>query len=135
MSMKIGELAKRAGVNIQTVRYYERQHLLAVPERTAGGYRQYTADDLRRLHFIRRAKALGFTLSEIRDLLDLRVSAGATAGDVRRRAQEKIADVDRKLEDLVRIRQALGEFLGSCDAHGPPDECMLIRAVQGEPQT
>jgi MerR family transcriptional regulator, copper efflux regulator len=130
--MKIGELAERAGVNVQTVRYYERRDLLPEPERTASGYREYGEADVRRLHFILRAKALGFTLSEIRDLLDLRASAGATAEDVRRRAQVKIEDVEGKLRDLRRIRDGLGRVVASCDAHGPPEECALIHALQGE---
>jgi MerR family transcriptional regulator, copper efflux regulator len=130
--MKIGELAERAGVNVQTVRYYERRDLLPEPERTASGYREYDEADLRRLHFILRAKELGFTLTEIRDLLDLRASSGATADDVRRRAQAKIDDVDRKLRDLQRIRDGLARVVRSCDAHGPPEECALIHALHGE---
>jgi MerR family transcriptional regulator, copper efflux regulator len=130
--MKIGELADRAGVNVQTVRYYERRALLPEPERTASGYREYDVADLRRLQFILRAKELGFTLTEIRDLLGLRSSTGATADDVRRRAQEKIDDVDRRLRDLKRIHDGLARVVRSCDAHGPPDECALIHALHGE---
>lgn len=130
--MKIGELADRTGVNVQTVRYYERRDLLPEPERTASGYREYDADDLRRLHFILRAKELGFTLTEIRDLLGLRASTGATADDVRRRAQEKIDDVEGKLRDLQRIHEGLARVVRSCDAHGAPEECALIHALQGE---
>jgi MerR family transcriptional regulator, copper efflux regulator len=130
--MKIGELAEHAGVNVQTVRYYERRDLLPEPERTASGYREYDVDDVRRLNFILRAKELGFTLSEIRDLMGLRASTGATADDVRRRAQEKIEDVEGKLRDLQRIRDGLARVVRSCDAHGPPDECALIHALQGE---
>jgi MerR family transcriptional regulator, copper efflux regulator len=130
--MKIGELAGHAGVNVQTVRYYERRDLLPEPERTASGYREYDADDLRRLRFILRAKELGFTLTEIRDLLGLRASTDATADDVRRRAQEKIDDVEGKLRDLQRIHEGLARVVRSCDAHGPPDECALIHALHGE---
>jgi MerR family transcriptional regulator, copper efflux regulator len=130
--MKIGELADRAGVNVQTVRYYERRNLLPEPERTASGYRRYDADDLQRLQFILRAKELGFTLSEVRDLLGLRASSGASADDVRRRAQEKIEDVEGKLRDLQRIREGLVRVVRSCDAHGPPEECALIHALHGE---
>jgi MerR family transcriptional regulator, copper efflux regulator len=131
--MKIGELADSAGVNVQTVRFYERRGLLPQPERTASGYREYDEADLHRLRFILRAKELGFTLSEIRDLLDLRSSAGATADDVRIRAQEKIKDVEGKLRDLQRIRDGLGRVVSSCDAHGPPEECALIHALHGDP--
>jgi MerR family transcriptional regulator, copper efflux regulator len=130
--MKIGELANRAGVNVQTVRYYERRDLLPEPERTASGYREYADADLRRLHFILRAKELGFTLTEIRDLLDLSASTGATADDVRRRAQVKIGAVEEKLRDLQRIREGLARVVRSCDAHGPSHECALIHALHGE---
>lgn len=129
--MKIGELAEQADVNIQTIRYYERRGLVPEPDRTGSGYREYGEDDLTRLHFIRRAKDLGFTLSEIVELLDLEMSAGASAEDVRRRAREKILDVESKLRDLRRIRQALRHVVSSCEAHGPPEECALIYALRG----
>lgn len=131
--MKIGELADRAGVNIQTVRYYERRDLIPEPDRTDAGYREYGEADLNRLRFILRAKELGFTLAEIRELLELRASPGATAGDVRGRAVAKMEAVDAKLRDLRRIQEGLRRVVRSCDAHGPPEECALIHALQGEP--
>ena len=130
--MKISELAGQAKVSVQTVRYYERRNLLDDPRAKQLGYREYGDQDLRRLRFILRAKGLGFTLSEIRELLGLRASSGKSADDVRRRAHDKIADVDRKLEDLQRIRVALGRVVNACDAHGPIDSCTLIHALEGE---
>lgn len=128
--MRIGELAQLAGVNVQTVRYYERRHLLREPHRTPGGYREYDRHDLLRFRFILRAKELGFTLGEIEELLDLRVDPRRTADDVRVRAQEKIAATDRKIRDLQRIRAALQHLVGTCEAHGPVSECALIHAIE-----
>ncbi len=127
--MKIGELAQLAGVNIQTVRYYERRSLLREPGRTPNGYREYDRHDLLRLRFILRAKDLGFTLSEIDELLALRVDPRRTADDVRVRAEEKIASTNRKIRDLKRIRAALQRLIGSCEAHGPVSQCALIHAI------
>ena len=127
--MQIGELAERAGVNVQTVRYYERRGLLPEPERKASGYRIYDEGDALRLRFILRAKALGFTLSEIVELLDLRVDPHRTADDVRRHAEEKIADVESKIRDLRKIRRVLRQVVESCKAHGSPEECALMHAI------
>jgi MerR family mercuric resistance operon transcriptional regulator len=128
--MKIGELAHHAGVNVQTVRYYERRNLLPEPDRTRSGYREYDQHDLLRLRFILRAKELGFTLSEIEELLALRVDPTRTADDVRARALEKIAATDRKIRDLKRIRAALHHLVDSCEAHGPVAQCALIHAIE-----
>lgn len=127
--MRIGELAERTGVSVQTVRYYERRGLLPEPERTTSGYRTYDAGDLQRLQFILRAKTLGFTLSEIADLLELRVDPQSTANEVRLRAREKIADVDARLRDLRQIRRVLGRLVESCEARGAPEECALMHAI------
>jgi len=113
-SMTIGALAERAGVNVQTVRYYERRGLLAAPQRTPSGYRVYSDDTLDRLRFIRRAQELGFTLTEIEELLVLRLDPRTTASVVKARAEAKIADVDRRIHDLERIKHALTQIrLGS----------------------
>jgi len=127
--MQIGEMAERAGVSVQAVRYYERRGLLPEPGRKASGYRIYEASDALRLRFILRAKALGFTLSEIEELLDLRVDPRRTADDVRRRAEKKIADVDAKIRDLREIRRVLGQVVESCKARGSPEKCALMHAI------
>lgn len=127
--MQIGELAERADVNVQTVRYYERRGLLPEPDRTRSGYRSYDGHDLLRLRFILRAKGLGFTLSEVEELLALRVDPRRTADDVRERALEKIADTDAKIRDLEAIRAALERLVDACDAHGSPEECALMHAI------
>ena len=128
--MRISDLARRAGVNLQTVRYYERRGLLADPRGRAFGYREYGDATLERLTFIRRAQELGFTLSEIAELLALRVDARTTAGQVKERAQAKIAEVDAKLRDLERIRHALHHLTGACrGGRGPIGDCPLLEAL------
>ena len=128
--MLIGELARRAGVNVQTVRYYERRGLLADPRAREQGYREYTNATLERLRFIRRAQELGFTLTEIGELLALRLDAGATAAAVKARAAEKVAEIDAKLRDLERIRAALTHLAGQCaGGKAPLGDCPLLDAL------
>src|SRR5690554_4508377 len=110
--MRIGELAKLAGVNIQTIRYYERRGLLTAPVRLESGYREYTPACLERMRFIRRAQDLGFTLSEIETLLTLRQDENTTAAQVKDRALAKIAAVEKKIADLETIRRALVHMAG-----------------------
>ncbi len=130
--MKTGELAEKAGVNVQTVRYYERRNLLPGPERTESGYRSYDERDLLRLRFILRAKNLGFTLSEVKELLDLRADPDRTVADVRQRALDKIADTEAKIRDLEGIRSALRRLVDACDAHDSIEQCALMHAIGAE---
>jgi MerR family transcriptional regulator, copper efflux regulator len=126
-TMRIGELARRAGVNVQTVRYYERRGLLHDPRGRGDGYREYTEATIARLRFIRRAQELGFTLAEIDELLTLRLDPGTTADEVRSRAEAKIAEVEAKIRDLERIRHALGHLAGQCHGgHGPVGDCPFL---------
>lgn len=128
--MKIGELARDARVNVQTVRYYERRGLLVDPRGTPEGYRDYDGVTLARLLFIRRAQELGFTLAEIAELLALRLDPHTTADAVKRRASEKIEEIDARIHDLERIRGALDHLAGSCRGdHGPAGECPLLEAL------
>src|SRR6266478_5418885 len=99
-TLTVGELARRAHVNRETVRYYERRRLLPRPARTTAGYRVFTDDAVRRLRFIRHAQMLGFTLGEIGDLLALRVASANTCERVRKQTEAKIADVEKKIETL-----------------------------------
>lgn len=129
-SMGIGTLAKRAGVGIDTVRYYERSGLLAPSRRLASGYRRYTALELARLRFIRRAQALGFTLNEVRDLLAL--SAKRDVARVKRSAQAKLEDVDEKIAALQKIREGLATLVAACPGHGRAADCPILQALGGE---
>ena len=127
--MKIGELAQQAQVSIDTVRYYERQGLLPEPLRRASGYREYGAGDIRRLRFVRRAKALGFTLIEIRDLLDLSSHRDDDMADMKATAIVKLVEVEEKLAELTRIRDALKTLLASCPGHGALEQCPILNAL------
>ena len=113
-SLTIGKVAKRAGVGVETVRFYEREGLIPQPARRSSGYRQYQPDAIRRIQFIRHAKELGFTLKEIAELFELRVDPESTCADVRKRARAKIADIDQKIERLVRMKSALGRLVNKC---------------------
>ncbi|MCY7355571.1 MAG: heavy metal-responsive transcriptional regulator [Lysobacter sp.] len=127
--MKIGELARRAGVNIDTVRYYERQSLLPAPHRMALGYRHYDPGDVARLRFVRRAKVLGFTLIEIRDLLKLSDHRDDDMGELKAVAGEKLADVESKLVELTCIRDGLKTLVDACPGHGALAQCPILHAL------
>jgi MerR family copper efflux transcriptional regulator len=125
-SLSIGEVARSAGVGVETVRFYEREGLVPEPARRPSGYRQYPPDTVRRIRFVQAAKKLGFTLKEIRQLLSLRVAAESTCADVRDLALAKLADVNAKLAALLRIRDALARLAASCTGEGPTSECPLL---------
>jgi MerR family transcriptional regulator, copper efflux regulator len=127
--MKIGELAQRVGVGIDTVRYYERQGLLPAPTRLASGYRNYARADVARLRFVRRAKALGFTLVEIRELLALSGRREDDMGGLKEAATAKLTDVETKLAELTRIRDGLRVLVASCPGHGALEQCPILNAL------
>ena len=127
--LTIGEVARRGGVGVETVRFYEREGLLAEPARRASGYRQYGDDAVPCLRFIRRAKTLGFTLKEIAELLALRDAPHATRADVRRQAQSKVADIEAKVRDLQRMRKALMALTATCHGDGPAGGCPILEAL------
>ena len=128
-SLTIGKVASRAGIGVETVRFYERQGLLAEPDRRASGYRQYGEDVVARLRFIRRAKELGFTLKEVAELLALRHDPAATRSDVRERVRAKVEDIEAKVRDLMRIKGVLLGLEQTCHGHGPADDCPILRAI------
>lgn len=130
----IGQTAKRAGVGIETIRFYERKGLIAPPPRRASGYRQYPAETVDRLRFIKRAKDLGFSLKEIGELLALRVTPGTTCGHVKRRAETKIADIDGRIRALRRMRRALDKLTKACDGKAPIRDCPILESLDdGKP--
>jgi len=129
-ALTIGQAARQAGVGVETVRFYERQGLLDAPPRRASGYRQYAPDIVARLHFIRRAKELGFTLKEIRELLSLRVAPETTCGEVKQQAEAKIADINAKLRDLQRMKMALAQLVDACSGSGPTSQCPILDALE-----
>ncbi len=128
--MKIGELAQRAEVGIDTVRYYERRGLLPTPRRQLSGYRTYSSNDAARLRFVRRAKELGFALSEIRELLALSDHREVDMAAMRAAAVGKLADIDAKLADITRIRDGLRKLVESCPGHGALAQCPILGALE-----
>jgi MerR family mercuric resistance operon transcriptional regulator len=126
-ALKTGELARQAGVNLQTIRYYERQGLLPRPARTQAGYRMFAPETVGRVRFIKRAQELGFSLREIRALLALRVDGRTSCAEVRRRAQAKAADVEKKIRALEEIRAALERLTAACSGRGPVGECPILQ--------
>ncbi len=128
----VGQLAKLAGINVETVRYYERTGIMPQPRRKPSGYRYYTEEDLARLKFILHAKELGFTLREIRELLELRVDPETTCEDVRQQAEAKLTDIEQKIADLQRIHNALQKLAAACREKGPTGECPILEALEEE---
>src|SRR3989449_10809256 len=126
------ELAKRGGVNLETIRYYERQGLLTKPPRSAGGYRLFSPDSVRRVRFIKRAQELGFSLKEIKELLALRIAPGSTRADVRKRAEAKIADIEEKVQHLLAMKKALVRLSETCCGSGPASECPILESLSLE---
>ena len=122
------QLAAKAGVINETIRYYERKGLLLPPERTLGGFRQYKVDDLKRLKFIMMAKEHGFTLKEIKELLELRVSTQSSCNDVREMVQTKIKIIEEKIRELQQIKNALKHLMINCHIQSPADECPILNA-------
>jgi MerR family mercuric resistance operon transcriptional regulator len=131
-SLTIGQLAKIAGVGVETVRFYERKGLLAEPNRRPSGYRQYGEEVVNRLRFIKRAKELGFTLNEIKDLLSLRLDPTTTCADVKERAEEKIDDIEAKIRTLRRMKNALVKVTKACSGRGGTSECPILEALDKE---
>lgn len=128
-ALTIGRLARQAGVGVETIRFYEREGLIAQPDRRPSGYRQYQPDVVRRVRFIRHAKELGFTLKEIQELLELRVDPRSTCEDVRKRAQAKVADIEKRIASLDRMKTALVRLGRRCRGKGPTSECPILEEL------
>lgn len=133
-AMMIGEIARLSGTGAETIRYYERVGVLPVPERRPSGYRRYDASTLARLTYIRQAKDLGFTLAEIRELLDL-ASAPSDCGRIRRRAEGKIRAIEGKIRSLQRMRRSLRKILEQCRGEDSADACPLQHRTGKQPTT
>ena len=117
--LSIGQVAKQTGVTVETVRFYEKQGLIELPQRSESGYRQYPVETTKRVHFIQHAKEVGFTLKEVAELLALRREPGTSCSDIKLRATQKIETVDQKIKDLQLIRAALARMILKC--HGSRD--------------
>jgi Hg(II)-responsive transcriptional regulator len=128
--LTIGKLAEQAHVNRETVRYYERRRLLPRASRSMSGYRVFPDEALRRLRFIRHAKVLGFSLNEIRELLTLRVNSIDTCDRVRERTEVKVADLERKIQALQQMKDALSELVAACARRGKTNDCPILDSLE-----
>jgi MerR family transcriptional regulator, copper efflux regulator len=126
----IGQVARGAGVGVETVRFYEREGLITSPPRPSSGYRDYPPDTVARIRFIRRAKDLGFSLAEVAGLLALSARAATECDDVRQRAETKIADIDGRIRDLRAVRDALSRLASDCVPGRPAVECPILNALR-----
>ncbi len=128
--MSIGELSKMSGVGIETIRYYERLGLLKPTSRKASGYRVFNRDSYRTLRFLKHAQELGFTLSEIKDLLRLRADKESRCNDVKTRAEKHLKDVEEKIERLTSIREVLSKLIDQCRSRKTDDRCPILNCFE-----
>jgi MerR family copper efflux transcriptional regulator len=128
--LTIGEVAERAKVHIETLRYYERRGLVASPPRSIANYRLYPEDAVRRVRFIKRAQELGFTLKEIKELLSIRAVPEAGCAEVRSQAEAKIKDIDEKIGSLTAMRRVLTKLVAECLGEGPLTDCPILDTLE-----
>jgi Hg(II)-responsive transcriptional regulator len=128
-SLRIGEVARRIGCTVETIRLYEKKGLLTQPVRKPSGYRIYEEDDIARLRFIRKAKTLGFTLSEIKELLAMRPDPVRACSDVQRQAELKIADIDERMQALLRMKKVLVKLVKGCKGRTMTNQCPILKAL------
>ena len=130
--LTIGKVAHFGGVGVETVRFYEREGLIADPPRSDSGYRHYPEDTVARLRFIKKAKELGFSLKEIRELLSLKAKPSGSCAEVQSQAMSKIAEIDQKIVVLQAMRKALRGLVEECAGTGPRTECPILNALEAE---
>ncbi len=130
--LTIGELANRSRVNLETIRYYEREKLLPAPPRLQSGYRSFPSESVKRIRFIKQAQELGFSLKEIKELLELQIDPSSTGGDVRKRAEAKIADIEAKIKTLSAMKKALTQLTSACNGEGLISECPILESLGSE---
>lgn len=131
-TFNIGALAKACEVSVQAIRYYEKEKLLQEPARTVSGYRQYSSAAVKRLRFIRRAKELGFTLDEIRNLLAISDSKDADKSEVKQLTDQKISLIAERIADLERVQTALSNLSDLCSGEGCVESCPIIEALNAD---
>jgi MerR family transcriptional regulator, mercuric resistance operon regulatory protein len=132
--MRSSQVAAEAGVNVQTLRYYERRGLLAEPQRLPSGYRAYGSDAVRRVRFVKRAQQLGFSLEEIDGLLELAAGGPRSCETARAVAADKLAELDEKISSLTVMRASLLQLIATCERPPRLRECPLLEALGSEPE-
>ncbi len=130
--LTIGGVAKKAGVNRETLRYYERRGLMLPLSRSDSGYRLYSEEAPKVVRFIKRAKSLGFSLDEVEGLLSLRQNSQRSCADVRALASERLADIDLKISQLQAVRSRLAELASACSAGGLAPDCPMLDSLQND---
>jgi len=128
--LTIGKLAKKTEVGIDTIRYYERRGLIPEPRRRESGYRQYSDEMIKHIIFIRHAKDLGFSLKEIQELLSLKLDSKRPCSKVKNKAESKIADIEGKIKNLQRMKNALVKLTKACKGKGPVTKCPILEALE-----
>ncbi|NCP23865.1 MAG: helix-turn-helix domain-containing protein [Erythrobacter sp.] len=131
--MRIGELARATGVKTETIRYYEREGILAAPPRTQANYRDYGPNETSRLHFIRRARNLGFSMAQVRELLDLAGDKSQSCAEVDVLTRTHLFEVDRKIAELKSLRTELSRMLENCE-QGAIGDCLIVEALAQQPK-
>ena len=131
-TLTIGRVAREGGVNLETIRYYEREGLLPKPPRTPAGYRMFPKETARRVRFIKRAQELGFSLKEIRELLSLRTKPGAKRADMRALTEGKISDIEQKIRTLEAMKRSLQRLTERCNGLGSLTACPIIESLDEE---
>ncbi|MGH9129172.1 MAG: MerR family DNA-binding protein [Acidimicrobiales bacterium] len=132
--MRSSEVAVAAGVNVQTLRYYERRGLLAEPERLGSGYRAYRPDTVRVVRFVKRAQALGFSLEEVESLLELAAGGPSNCDIAKQMAEQKVAQLDAKIASLVSMRDSLGRLVATCAEPRSQRDCPLLHTCDDQPR-
>ncbi len=127
--LSIGKIAKRAGVSVETIRFYEREGLIEEPARKESGYRQYIEVDVKKLVFIQRAKGLGFSLKEIKGLMTLRADPKTTSREIKQAAQSKLDDIEKKIKMLQSMRRSLKSLVDKCPGKGATSDCPILDAL------
>jgi MerR family mercuric resistance operon transcriptional regulator len=130
--LTIGEVAKQARVHVETLRYYERQGLLASPLRSTSNYRLYADDTVRRVRFVKAAQMLGFSLKEIQELLSLQAAPQTSCANIHMRAVSKITDIDARIDLLIAMKHALSKLVGECSTDGPLTDCPILAALENQ---
>lgn len=129
--LTIGKLAKIAGVGVETIRFYQRKKLLEMPSNKLSNTRYYSADAIEKIDFIKRAQSVGFSLSEIKDLLALRIASGIECAPIKEKTKFKILEIESKIAELKNILRALKKFESKCDGHEPTSRCSILDGLKG----
>lgn len=134
-TLTIGQVAKLAGVGIETIRFYEREGIIAEPPRRESGYREYDGEIVSRLRFIKRAQDLGFSLKEITELLAISGNPKEKCSKVKARAESKLEEIESKIRDLRRMQKVLHEVTRACVASQPISECPILKCFEDKPKS